>query len=330
MLLNACRLVPLVDGFRFPDTPVGVGEGRLRVTCSSSNYIVVFAVPTIISVKSVVNENRKSNKNGKSLFVLEGDVLPDGNIIVDATALDSLVKGVAIDTLFPTKNGGCLPVSSFLTLVSVQDLVHQTPNDDTNGNSNNKDSSTSESLLSKEKKNKKDGKEEEDRVNVAFSHFPLGVSFSVNPHGGIVREPVLTDDLLLLYYPLGDEGITVSQETTSESVVVPPCAEIRRLSQIPPTWEKYLATDDELKHNVLFHFTDWVKERVSSSICELNGIRCVQMNEEKEDHSCRSYIVPFAHEILIVRWETKSSEWDLHLPHLQQFLDTLHLVEPTA
>ncbi|ORC92152.1 uncharacterized protein TM35_000043660 [Trypanosoma theileri] len=332
ILLNACRLVPLVDEFRFPDTPVGVREGRLRVTCSNSNYIAVFAVPTTISVKSVVSESSKNNKNDESLFVLEGDVLPGGKITIDATIIDSLVKGDTIDTLFPNKDSGYSPVSSFLTLVSVQELVRRSPKDDTNimNTINTTNSSTSQVQLSTKKE-----EEEEDRVNVAFSHLQLGVSFSVNPHSGIVHEPVLTDDLLALYYPLGDgetSSFSSEKKTTTENVVVdvPPCAVIRRLTQIPPTWEKYLSTDDELKHNVLFHFTDWVNERVSSSICELNGIRCVQMNEEKEGHSCRSYIIPFAHGILVIRWETKSSEWELHLPHLQKILDTLHLIDPTV
>ncbi|KEG08454.1 hypothetical protein DQ04_07151010 [Trypanosoma grayi] len=314
VLLDACLSVPLVDGLRLPGTPAGSCEGRLRLTCRHKNRNVVFAVSTVVTARSV--GGNKGKKKGNALFILEGDVLPDGRILMDIVSLDSIVKGAAIDTLFPCGVQDTLPVSSFVSVVAVEEIGSGVQNDNDAG----QNASGNVPRL---------WCEEEDLVTIAFSHTSLGVHFAVNPRGGVVREPILTDDLLMLYYPLGEEGTTMKGADAALSVV-PPRVTIRRITQVPPTWEKFIATEDELKHNVLFHFTDWAKERVPCTVCDLNGIRCVQLHEEKEEHSCRSYVIPWSHDILVVRWETETSKWEQHLPLLQKFLDTLHLADPSV
>ncbi|KAF8298759.1 Present in the outer mitochondrial membrane proteome 7 [Trypanosoma cruzi] len=309
MLLDACRLVPLVDGVRLPGTPVGSQRGCLRLKYQYGGHMLVFSLPSSVSVRTNEEKNKKGNKGASdALFVLEGDVLPGNKIVVGSAALDAIVKGTSIDALFPLSAPGCPPLSSLLSLDAVEESASPIA-----------DGATDHATRPRE----------EDAMNVVFSHEYLGVSFSVNPKNGFVYEPILTEDLLLLYYPLGDEAHYAPPSGQMRNVA-PPRFSVRRVTQLSPLWEKFVSTEDELKHNVLFHFTDWTKEQVPCSLCDISGFKGIQLFESKEGHSCRSYVIPRADSILVVRWETETKDWDMHLPLLQKFLDTLHLADPLA
>lgn len=308
MLLDACSPVPLVDGLRLPATPAGCQRGSLRVTCRRGEYMVVFSVSTIISVRRSVGEKESGNKNGDSaLFTLEGEVLPKGKICISGATLEALVKRRAtIDALFPGDSPDCLPVSSHVSLLAVEEFCSSTKSaGGVDGAANMRG-------------------EDEDVLSIVFCHPQLGVSFSVEPRTGVVREPILTDDLLVLYYPLGDESRD-SDASNSANNITSPRVSIRRVTRLPQTWKRALSSENELKHSVLFHFTEWTKTRVPCSVSQFNDFMCVQLYEEKEGWKCRSYVVPFEDAALVVRWETESEEWDAHLPLLQKFVDTLHV-----
>ncbi|EKF31701.1 hypothetical protein MOQ_004460 [Trypanosoma cruzi marinkellei] len=309
MLLDACRLVPLVDGVRLPGTPMGSQRGCLKLKYQYRNHMLVFTLPSCVSVRTNEGKYQKGNKDASdALFVLEGDVLPGKKIVVGSAALDAIVKGTSIDALFPSSMPGCPSVSSLLSLDAVEESAPPI-----------NDAATDHATRP----------HEEDAMNVVFSHKYLGVSFSVNPKTGFVYEPIFTEDLIVLYYPLGDEAHYAPPSGQMRDVA-PPRFSVRHVTQLSPLWEKFVSTDDELKHNVLFHFTDWNKEKVPCSMCDISGFKGIQLFECKEGHSCRSYVIPRANSILVVRWETETKDWDMHLPLLQKFLDTLHLADPSA
>ncbi|ESL09936.1 hypothetical protein TRSC58_02337 [Trypanosoma rangeli SC58] len=309
MLLGACSLVPLVNGLCLPGTPAGARKGSLRLTYRHGNNILVFALSSLVAVRQNVERDEKRNKDALDpLFFLEGDVLPDKKIAVGGDTLDALVKGISVDALFPSSTPAHPLVSSLFSLVTVEELVACVENGA---------GDCAPPLY------------EDDVMKIVFSHPYLGVSFSVNPKSGVVYEPILTKDLLLLYYPLGDEA-RYSLSSGPREDDAPPRVSLRHLTQLPPTWEKLLSTEDELKHNVLFHFTDWTRERVSCSMCDVNGLQGVQLFESKEDHSCRTYVIPRDNAILVIRWETKTRDWAMYLPLLQKFLDSLLLEDFSA
>ncbi|RNF17142.1 uncharacterized protein Tco025E_05071 [Trypanosoma conorhini] len=309
MLLDACRVVPLVDGLRLAGTPVGAGKGSLRLTYRHGNNVLVFALSPSLTVRQNVEPEGKGDNDAlRPLFFIEGEVLREKRIGVGSDALGALVRGTSVDALFPPPTPAHPPVSSLVSLVAVEELAAPVANG-VGGRAPLPHG--------------------EDAMSIVFSHPYLGVSFSVNPKTGVVHEPILAEDLLVLYWPLGDETRRSLPSGPGEGVA-PPRVSIRRLTQPPPTWEKFLSTEDELRHNVLFHFTDWTTERVPCTMCDVNGLQGVQLFESKEGRSCRTYVIPRGDVILVVRWETESKDWDAHLTLLQRFLDTLLLAEPLA
>ncbi|CBH14691.1 hypothetical protein, conserved [Trypanosoma brucei gambiense DAL972] len=303
-LLDACCPTPLVDEIRLAGTSAGTLQGKLHIACRYGNRVVQFTAASALTVRS-------ARDNEDFIFSLEGDVLAQNRIVFDAATIDALISGKTLDELFSCPGPQCMRVSSLVQLIHMEDLTeisHNLGNGASNGDVTreiNLKVSGSRLLLSA------------GEVSVVFHHAHLGVHFPINSHHGVICEPVLTTDLCLMYYPLG-------------SAAALPNAMMRRVRQLPPTWERSLHTDDALRHNALFHFTDWMRGSVPCITCDLSGFRCAQLYEEKDGMSCRTYVVPLAEEIMVLRWETSTCDWEQHLPHLQKFIDTLHLEVPTA
>ncbi|KAL7710133.1 hypothetical protein N2W54_008034 [Lotmaria passim] len=161
-------------------------------------------------------------------------------------------------------------------------------------------------------------------VTLVYVQPKLGVLFSVHPLSSVVYEPWMTDLPTILYYPLGEDV-----EADREGYAAPPLMSIQYILELPSTWEVVKKDEEELRHNVLFHFTNWEAATVSSSMTEISGLRCVMFHEVRDGRRCRSYILPRGSTVLVVRWETSVEMWETYLPLLQQTLDTLH-VDATA
>lgn len=149
-------------------------------------------------------------------------------------------------------------------------------------------------------------------VTTVYTHAHLRVLFSVHEETGVVLDPVLTATPQVLYFPLGRSPDK-------------PCVTIQEFVGFPPTWETALDDDDELMHNVRFHFTEWDTESVVCTVTELSGLKCVQFTETKEGVACRSYVVPRKGAILVVRCEIPEGLSKENRPFLQSFMDTLHI-----
>lgn len=154
-------------------------------------------------------------------------------------------------------------------------------------------------------------------VTMVYVQPQLGVLFSVHPLSTVVYEPWMTQLPTILYYPLG-EGDAADE-------VAPPHLSIEYVAELPATWEVLKKDEEELRHNVLFHFTNWEVATVTASMVEISGIRCVMFHEELGGRRCRSYVLPRGSTVLVVRWETAAESWEKHLPVFQQTLDTLHV-----
>ncbi|KPA86340.1 putative mitochondrial hypothetical protein [Leptomonas pyrrhocoris] len=157
-------------------------------------------------------------------------------------------------------------------------------------------------------------------VTMVYAQPQLGVLFSVSPRSSVVYEPWMTDLPTILYYPLGEDVMNDGEDHQA-----PPLMSIEYVLELPDTWEVQKKDSEELRHNVLFHFTNWEAAAVSSSMTELSGMRCVMFHEARDGRRCRSYILPRDSTVLIVRWETSVETWEKYLPLFQQTLDTLHI-----
>jgi hypothetical protein len=160
-------------------------------------------------------------------------------------------------------------------------------------------------------------------VTVVYVQPQLGVLFSVHPLSSVVYEPWMTDLPTILYYPLGEED--VEDGVGGAGRAAPPLMSIEYVVQLPDTWEVLKKDEEELRHNVLFHFTSWEAATVTSSMTEISGLRCVMLHEVRDGRRCRSYVLPRGSTVLIVRWETAVETWEEYLPVFQQTLDTLHI-----
>ncbi|KPI86081.1 hypothetical protein ABL78_4842 [Leptomonas seymouri] len=157
-------------------------------------------------------------------------------------------------------------------------------------------------------------------VTMVYAQPQFGLLFSVHPLSSVIYEPWMTDLPTILYYPLGE-----NTEADGEGCGAPPLMSIEYLLELPKTWEVLKKDEEELRHNVLFHFTNWEAATVSSSMTEISGMRCVMFHEVCAGRRCRSYILPRGSTVLIVRWETAVETWEKYLPVFQQTLDTLHI-----
>ncbi|GET92828.1 hypothetical protein, conserved [Leishmania tarentolae] len=152
-------------------------------------------------------------------------------------------------------------------------------------------------------------------VTMVYVQPKFGVLFAVHPRSAVVYEPWMTEQPTILYYPLGD---AVEDEE-------PPRMTIEYVVDLPKTWEVFASDDDELVHNVLFHFTNDELPAISTTLTEISGIRCVMFHETRESRRCRTYVLPRGATLLVIRWETLAECWDKDLPVFQQTLDTLHV-----
>ncbi|KAG8345664.1 hypothetical protein TRVL_03503 [Trypanosoma vivax] len=311
-LLKACLPVPVADGVLLPGTPSGSQKGCLRITCSDGDCSLTFVAQLPLVVRCA--------ENGENfLFALEGIPLPGGLIVLDSTTVQSIANGTAIDDLFPRKCHKHPPVSSLFRLIYMERRAHD-----------NGDSTTHVSCTHGSEPNFQvvDLPTKAGDVSVVCCHPNIGIHFPISTRNGVVHEPVLTDDLILMYYPLGDEKSFKPSQVFEGSSAAPPLFTVRRLATLPSTWETSPGTEEALIHNVRIHFTDWAREKIPSTVCDISGFRCVQLSEEKEGRFCRTYVVPMGGALTVLRWETQTRELEMHLPLLYSFLDTLHLENP--
>ncbi|KAK7201293.1 hypothetical protein NESM_000191200 [Novymonas esmeraldas] len=153
-------------------------------------------------------------------------------------------------------------------------------------------------------------------VTTVYVQPKLGVLFSVHPRSAVVYEPWMTDLPTIIYYPRGDDASGEAE---------PPRMTIEYVVELPNTWEALASDDEEFVHNVLFHFTNWEAAAVSTTLTEISGIRCAMFHETREGRRCRTYVLPRAATVLVIRWETSVGDWEKELPLFQQILDTLHV-----
>ncbi|CCD12518.1 unnamed protein product [Trypanosoma congolense IL3000] len=309
--LNACELMPLVDKVRLPGTPPASQLGKFHLCCRYGNCVARFTVSSILRI-------RNGGKGHSPLFTLEGNFFRDGCLLVDVTTVSLLAAGKTFDELFPHATISSVSISSLVQLVDVECIAGDSDDVVASGGASTGDAhkgSAYNLLLSR------------GEVSVIFHHSPLGVHFPVDTQSGAVYDSLITTDLCVMYYPLGSTAAPLSSSGAENSL---PSVTIRRFTHLPSTWEQSLERDDTLKHNALYHFTDWVRGRVPCAVCELSGFRCAQLHQEDVGMSCRTYVVPLTGAILVVRWETPTQEWERYLPLLQNFVDTLHLEDPSG
>jgi hypothetical protein len=175
--------------------------------------------------------------------------------------------------------------------------------------------------------------------SITYTNEVMGVRFGMQS-GGIVREVLLHEDSLVMYYPPPASAL----QDASTAIELEVHVTLELIGTLPSTWEQTpppmlehaMSALDLLKHNVAFTFShEHHHQRFMASlqVADLNGWEAIFFQESKDGAECRTYVVPIAthgatHALFVLRWQCPSCTWERNVSALRHFVDNLTLTHP--
>jgi hypothetical protein len=181
-----------------------------------------------------------------------------------------------------------------------------------------------------------------------YTNDVVGVSFACAA-GSSVQEVRFSSRPSVVYTLPAAPGVSITASS--------PILSIERVCTLPEEWEQASATFSTedffelLHHNIIYCLTPWetLLQRPEITSTELSGYPTWAFHEDQEGMRCRTYVClnleKFGSscgsrrlrgsadsvepsrvvELLLLRWEAPSEDWDAQLPLLRSFVDRLHI-----